>query len=96
MGALQACKLEGTINDRTVGIETAPESVRLGFAESVLRVEPGRLLPSLRRTECCWKTLSQSITKAYIAGVSIPWSEYHKEYERSLPLLDLPGYAFVL
>lgn len=50
----------------------------------------------MKRDEDCWSTISQSITNAYNSGTNISWTNFHKEYRKSLKLLELPTYAFDL
>ena len=78
-------------------IETGPHPTCLGLARSVLgEKDQERCLPSLKRNESDWKVLATSVAKAYNAGLDIKWRHFHKEYEKSLRLLELPHYAFDL
>jgi iron transport multicopper oxidase len=76
-------------------VETGPSPVCLGFIRSVTE-DGDLLLPSLKRGEADWKTLAGSVAKAYCAGLDIRWQEFHRPYESSLRLVDLPRYAFDL
>lgn len=92
--ALEAARslLEG---QTSVWIETGPTPINLGLAGPVLG-SAGVLLPSLKRNESDWKILATSVAKAYGAGLDIDWKEFHRPYEQSLRLLELPTYAFDL
>lgn len=79
----------------SVWIETGPTPINLGLAGPVLG-SAGVLLPSLKRNESDWKILATSVAKAYGAGLDIDWKEFHRPYEQSLRLLELPTYAFDL
>lgn len=79
----------------SVWIETGPTPINLGLAGPVLG-SAGVLLPSLKRNESDWMILATSVGKAYGAGLDIDWKEFHRRYEQSLRLLELPTYAFDL
>lgn len=78
-----------------VWVEIGPSPVCLGFIRSVIG-DGDTLLPSLKRDQADWKTLAGSVAKAYSAGLDIKWQEFHRPYETSLRLVDLPRYAFDL
>lgn len=78
-----------------IWVETGPGPVCLGFIRSVTE-DGDLLLPSIKRGEADWKTLTGSVAKAYSAGLDINWQEFHRPYEGSLRLVDLPRYAFDL
>lgn len=95
LGAIEACK--GTVDDRTLFVECGPSPVGLGMIRSTLGVAPTCALASIRPDQPnCWKTLSESVSKAFNAGVPIIWSDYHKPFQGCVTLLDLPKYAFDL
>lgn len=78
-------------------IEIGTQPVCIGF--NVRAVDPavlGTALPSLRRGEDDWKTISQSLAALHTAGVQIGWGEFHSPFERAcgVRLLDLPTYAW--
>ncbi|KAI0533847.1 hypothetical protein GGR58DRAFT_521044 [Xylaria digitata] len=79
-----------------VWIEAGPSSTCLTLLRQKLNVTPSQLLPSLRRCESNWKTITSSLGKAYASGLPIDWLEFHRPFTRSLKLLDLPTYAFDL
>ena len=93
IGGLNAASLSGTVDRKTLWLEIGPhpvcsEMVKSSFDSSVLTV------PSLRRKEDPWKTVSESISALYSAGVTIDWSAYHRAYESSATVLNLPSYSF--
>ncbi|KAJ5490412.1 Acyl transferase/acyl hydrolase/lysophospholipase [Penicillium expansum] len=78
-----------------VWIEIGPSPLCLGMIRNIAGKDQV-LLPSLKRDEDDWKTMSESIALAYDAGVDIDWREVHRPYELNLNLLELPNYAFDL
>ncbi|KAI1371583.1 hypothetical protein F4677DRAFT_464190 [Hypoxylon crocopeplum] len=93
--ALSSLKATISVNDRHLWIETGPNPTCLGLVRSVFGGEEILLL-SLKRNENDWKVLSSSVGKAYTAGIDIDWTAYHRPYENSLRLCELPSYAFDL
>ncbi|KAI0399448.1 hypothetical protein F4802DRAFT_602975 [Xylaria palmicola] len=77
-------------------VEIGPGSTCLGFLRQTLKVTPHQLLPSLNWRAGNWEMLAFSLAKAYAAGLSIDWPEFHRPFKQSLKLLDLPTYAFDL
>lgn len=96
LGALQSCRSSGLVNDQTVWVETGPHPTCLAMLRSTLGIAVGAALPTLKRNEDCWDTISIGLAAAYNSGANVRWSDYHREYERALNLLELPSYAFDL
>ena len=95
-GALEVCKLEGLATEQTLWIEMGAHPLCLGMVRSTLGLNPARALPSLKRDENSWLTLSKSIANAYDGGIEVSWTEYHRDFRGALRLLELPTYAFDL
>jgi monodictyphenone polyketide synthase len=93
VGALQAAERSSIINERTIWLELGPQPLCCGFVRRSIR-NAGLTLPSLRKNEKNWETLSQTLCELHCAGVEIDWKEFHRPYEKSLRLLDLPTYAW--
>lgn len=83
------------VDETMVWIEIGPHPVCMGFAKSILP-SVNVAVPSLRRGEDSWQTLSQSLAAVHAAGVQVGWGEFHAPFERAygLRLLDLPTYAW--
>jgi monodictyphenone polyketide synthase len=93
MSALEAARKIGTVDEETAWIEIGPHPVCMAFVKSTL--SPINLtVPLLRRGENNWTTLSQSLASLHLAGVQVGWGEFHRPFEKSLRLLDLPTYAW--
>ncbi|KAI1276423.1 hypothetical protein F5Y07DRAFT_399418 [Xylaria sp. FL0933] len=43
-----------------------------------------------------WEVLAGTVAAAYRVGMTIDWRQYHKPFEKTLRLLELPSYAFDL
>ena len=94
--ALQACKAENIATDDTLWIEVGPHPLCHGMVRSTLGLSPTKALPSLKRDEDCWSTITRSIANAYNSGVKVSWIDYHRDFQGALRLLELPSYAFDL
>lgn len=82
-----------TISDETVWIEIGPHPVCVGFVKTSL---PSTRLavPSLRRGDSNWKTMSECVAALHLAGVDVNWNEFHRPFASQVRLLDLPTYAW--
>lgn len=93
LSALEAAHNIGIINEETTWVEVGPHPVGIGFVKSTFS-SVNAAVPSLRRGEDNWTTLAQSLATLHGAGIKIEWSEFHRPFESSLRLLDLPTYAW--
>ncbi|KAK8091576.1 hypothetical protein PG997_001937 [Apiospora hydei] len=81
LSALQTAAKMSMVDDGTLWIEMGPHPVCTNFVTATL--------PSDN-----WTTLCRSLAMLHCAGAPINWNEFHKPFERSLRLLDLPTYAW--
>ena len=93
VGGLTSAQQLGHINDQTVFVEIGPHPVCLGFIKSELGHDTVTAA-SLRRNVEPYKTISDSLSTLHLAGLSIDWNEFHKDFNSSVQMLDLPAYAF--
>ena len=93
LGALETAQRILTIDDSMVWVEIGPHPVSTSFVKATLP-STGVTVPSLRRGEDNWVTLAQSLATLHIAGVEVGWHEFHRPFEKTLRLLDLPTYAW--
>lgn len=93
VGAVETAHRISTVDETMAWIEMGPHPVCMGFVRSILP-SVGAAVPSLRRDEDNWQTMSHSLGVIHGAGVSVDWNEFHRPFEKSLRLLDLPTYAW--
>ncbi|KAK4235039.1 conidial yellow pigment biosynthesis polyketide synthase [Achaetomium macrosporum] len=93
LGGLVSAQQSGTIDDKTVWLEVGPHPVCASLVKAVFGVATVAV-PSLRRNEPTYKTLSNSLGMLHSAGLNIDFHEYHRDFGDSVRLLDLPSYAF--
>ncbi|KAJ5769696.1 Type I Polyketide synthases (Type I PKS) [Penicillium odoratum] len=91
--AIKSAQKISTIDDTTVWIEIGPHPVSISFVKSTLSAT-GALVPSLRRDEDAWVTLTRSLGILHGVGVDIDYNEFHRPFEQALRLLDLPTYSW--
>lgn len=91
--ALESAQKISTIDDTTVWVEIGPHPVSINFVKSTIPAS-GPLVPSLRRGEDAWVTLTRSLGILHGTGVEIDWNEFHRPFEHALRLLDLPTYSW--
>jgi iterative type I PKS product template protein len=91
--AIEAAQKTCTIDETMVWIEIGPHPVCVGFAKSISPAV-NAAVPSFRRGENNWQTLSNSLGVIHNAGVEVDWSAFHRPFEHNLRLLDLPTYAW--
>ncbi|KAI9801586.1 MAG: Type I Iterative PKS [Sarcosagium campestre] len=90
--ALTIAQRKGLIGEHTGWIEIGPHPICLGMIKAVSK--PNLSVPSLRRNENAWETLSNSIKQLYVHGANVDWTEYHQNFNAGLELLNIPTYAF--
>ncbi|KAI5380299.1 Type I Iterative PKS [Alternaria postmessia] len=78
---------------KTAWLEVGAHPVCSGMVKSSLGGSPVAA-GSLRRNEDPWKTLSNSITTLYLAGVYFDFNEYHRVFNDAHEMYTLPTYAF--
>ncbi|KAI1328256.1 putative polyketide synthase [Xylariaceae sp. FL0255] len=93
LSALEAAQKTHTIDETMVWVEIGPHPVCTGFVKSTL-AHVNTTAASFRRGENNWKTISDSLAMLHCAGLELTWNEFHRPFEHSLRLLDLPTYAW--
>lgn len=96
MQAVEEYQSHGIDGFSAMGLEIGPNPVCLGMLRSIQSIDSERMLPTLRRQQSCWDTITHALSCLYDARVDIRWSEYFKEQSGSLQQVDLPTYAFDL
>ncbi|KAB5554567.1 conidial yellow pigment biosynthesis polyketide synthase [Coniochaeta sp. 2T2.1] len=93
LGGLASAQKEGAIDDKTVFIEVGPHPICAGMVKATFGATT-IAVPTLRRREECYKTLTSSLCTLHTAGLNIDFNEFHKDFSKSVHLLDLPSYSF--
>lgn len=90
VGGLSAAMAHQAINAQSVWIEIGAHPICASMIKSTLGVAT---LPSLRRDEDAWKTITNSVSVIYAHGIFFDFNAYHLEHD-NLAVLDIPSYAF--
>jgi acyl transferase domain-containing protein len=93
LGGLTSAQAGGIVNEKTVWLEIGPHPVCLGMVKGTLD-NAHITAPTLRRNESPYKTISNTLCTLHNAGVNMDWNEYHRDFNDSVHLLDLPSYSF--
>jgi iterative type I PKS product template protein len=93
LGGLISAQQSGTIDEKTVWLEVGPHPVCAGMVKAAFGVATVAV-PTLRRNEACYKTVTSSLCTLHTAGLNIDFNEYHRDFSDSVRLLDLPSYSF--
>ncbi|KAI1500862.1 polyketide synthase [Biscogniauxia marginata] len=95
LGGLVSAQKSGIIDEKTVWLEVGPHPVCANMVKAAFGVAT-IATPSLRRNEPTYKTLSSTLCTLHSAGLNIDWNEYHRDFDASVRLLDVPTYSFDL
>ena len=93
LGGITAAKERMLVDQNMIWIEIGPAPVCSAFIKSNLGTDTVTV-PSLRKKEDPWRTMSSGLSVLHRKGLSIDWDEVHCEYESSQMVLPLPRYTF--
>lgn len=93
LGGLVSAQQSGAIDEKTVWLEIGPHPVCAGMVKAAFGVAT-IAVPTLRRNEDTYKTLTPSLCTLHTAGLNIDFNEYHRDFSTATRLLDLPSYSF--
>jgi acyl transferase domain-containing protein len=93
LGGLVSAQELGIIDEQTVWLEVGPHPVCLGMVKAMAN-SAIITAPTLRRSESAYKTISSSLSTLHTAGLNISWNEYHRDFNESVNLIELPNYSF--
>jgi len=93
VGALEAARDLGIIDDKTVWIDIGPHPVCGTFVRSYMG-NNAKVVSSLRRNEENFATVAKSLATLHCEGLPVCWNEYFRPYEKAHHLLNLPRYKW--
>ena len=91
-GALKDCEKQKLIDDTCIWLEIGPHPVCLDMIKATFGSQV-RALPTLRRGDDPWTSITKCIALLYTLGANIDWQELHRNFQGQR-LLDLPTYAW--
>nr|ALQ32777.1 putative polyketide synthase [Fusarium babinda] len=95
LGAVKMAEVEGIMDRAGICVEIGAHPILTRMVKSIVGQE-FRCLASLRRKEDHFKTLADSLCTLHLAGFSINWDEYHRDFASSRKVLQLPKYSWQL
>ncbi|KAJ1326724.1 naphtho-gamma-pyrone polyketide synthase [Microdochium nivale] len=95
LGGLINAQQAGIIDERTIWLEVGPHPVCANMVKAAFGATT-IALPTLRRNEATYKTLSSTLCALHSAGLNLDWNEFHRDFGSSVRLVDLPAYSFDL
>ncbi|KAF2118833.1 putative polyketide synthase [Lophiotrema nucula] len=93
LSAITDAQATSIIDKDTVWVEIGPHPVCTAFLKASISPPP-IALGSFRRGEDNWVTMAQSLGQLHCVGVPVRWAEFHRPFESSLRLVDLPTYSW--
>ena len=93
LGGIEAAKHAKLVAEKSLWVEIGSHPICSSMIKSTLGPST-KTVPTLRRNEDDWKTIAESLCVLNDAGLSIDWSQYHRGFESSCELLQLPTYAW--
>lgn len=91
--AVQSAQADKIVDDATVWLEIGPHPVCTKFVKSSLKPTT-TTMHSLAKNEDAWKTIAEAAASMHSQGLVINWSEYHRDFDESHRLLNIPFYGF--
>nr|ALQ32989.1 putative polyketide synthase [Fusarium sp. NRRL 52700] len=95
LGAIKIAEAQGIMDRSGMCIEIGAHPILTRMVKSIIGQE-FRCLASLRRKEDHFKTLADSLCALHLAGFSVNWDEYHRDFASSRSVLQLPKYSWQL
>nr|ALQ33037.1 putative polyketide synthase [Fusarium thapsinum] len=95
LGAIKMAESQGIMDRSGMCIEIGAHPILTRMVKSIIGQE-FRCLASLRRKEDHFKTLADSLCALHLAGFSVNWDEYHRDFASSRNVLQLPKYSWQL
>ncbi|RYP53057.1 hypothetical protein DL769_010571 [Monosporascus sp. CRB-8-3] len=95
LGGLVSAQQSGVIDEKTVWLEVGPHPVCMNMVKAAFGATT-IAVPTLRRNEQAYKTLSATMCTLHSAGMNLDWNEYHRDFDASVRLLDIPAYSYDL
>ncbi|KAH8691644.1 polyketide synthase [Talaromyces proteolyticus] len=94
-GVIQKSKEDGLLDSSSILVECGPQPVVSRMVNSSLGSAMD-ILPSLQRGQDPWKLISSALQTLFSRGLEIDWKEYHRDFDSSQKVIDLPCYSWEL
>ncbi|KAG8165751.1 hypothetical protein KVR01_004303 [Diaporthe batatas] len=94
--AVTACREAAKADQNTLWLEIGPGSTCVSLMRQSLGASPAHALSTLDSKKGIWEGISSTLATLYSSGINVNWTEFHRDYKRSLSVVSLPHYAFDL
>ncbi|PHH79911.1 hypothetical protein CDD80_3498 [Ophiocordyceps camponoti-rufipedis] len=94
-GVLEEAKASSVVNDSTIWLELGSHPACSGMIKSTLGAG-STALPSLRKSVSPWKSLVSALESLYVRGLVVDWNNFHRGFEGSHQVVQLPRYSWDL
>ncbi|EGD94040.1 polyketide synthase [Trichophyton tonsurans CBS 112818] len=95
LGALQNVKETGFVKDKAFFVEVGPHPIVTGMVKATFGTSVTSM-PTLQRSRDDQKVVTELLVSLYSAGTDLRWNEYHRDFEASHKVLELPAYNWDL
>lgn len=93
LGGLVHAQQTGAIDEKTVWVEVGPHPICANMVKAAFGATTVAV-PTVRRNEGAYKTLSASLCTLHSAGLNFDWNDFHRDFASSVRILNLPSYSF--
>ena len=91
--AIESAIDDGDVDEKTIFLEIGPQPICSTMISNTIG-SGASTLPSLHKKEVPWRTLTKSLCSLHCTGFEIDWRSFHRDFESSHELLDIPTYSF--
>ncbi|KAF2708827.1 FabD/lysophospholipase-like protein [Pleomassaria siparia CBS 279.74] len=95
VAAIEAAQTEKLVTNNTIFVEIGHNSTVTAMLLATLG-NKCRAFPSLKKNQSNWSTMTAVLEALYMAGDSIRWDEYHRDFARKYTVIELPQYQWDL
>lgn len=93
LGGLIHAQELGAVDEKTCWVEVGPHPICANMVKAAFGATTVAV-PTSRRNEGSFKTLSNTLCTLHSAGLNLDWNEFHRDFASSVRILDLPSYSF--
>ncbi|KAB8262554.1 hypothetical protein BDV32DRAFT_147475 [Aspergillus pseudonomiae] len=93
VGVIEAAQASGTFDSAGLAVEIGAHPILMRMMKAMV-ASSVRVCPTLSHREDKFKTLAGSLSILHLAGVSLNWDEYQRDFKSSNQVVMLPGYSW--
>lgn len=93
--AVEASRRDKLLDPNAISVEIGPRPILSKMVSAILRADC-KCYPSLRPKEDAFRTIASTLSCLYLAGLTVDWDEYHRDFRASHEVISLPTYSWDL